>query len=71
MTPGTGRLRTCTHIITALHTSNVVTGKGYIDSSLIIAAIEQLDLPVRALLPIATMESAAGEDAEQTLIKAG
>jgi DNA transposition AAA+ family ATPase len=71
MTPGTGRLRTCSHIITALHTSKVVTGKGYIDSSLIIAVIEQLDLPMRSLLPIATMESAAGEDTEQALIKTG
>ena len=71
MTPGTGRLRTCSHIITALHTSNVVTSKGFIDSSLIVAVIEQLDLPMRSLLPIATMESAADEDAEQTLIKAG
>jgi DNA transposition AAA+ family ATPase len=71
MTPGTGRLRTCTHIITALHASNVVTGKGYIDGLLINAVIEQLDLPVRPLLPIATMESAVGEEAEQTLIKAG
>jgi len=71
MTPGTGRLRTCSHIITALHTSNVVTGKGFIDGSLIVAVIEQLDLPMRSLLPIATMESATGEDTEQTLIKAG
>lgn len=71
MTPGSGRLRTCTHIITALHTSNVITGKGYIDSSLIIAVIEQLDLPVRAFLPIAVMDLDAGENAEQTLIKAG
>lgn len=69
MTPGTGRLRTCTHIVTALHTSNVVTSKGFIDGSLIIAVIEQLDLPMRSLLPIAAMESAAGEDAEQSIVK--
>ncbi|MGD0077218.1 MAG: AAA family ATPase [Sedimentisphaerales bacterium] len=71
MTPGTGRLRTCSHIITALHTSNVIRGKGYIDSSLIIAVIEQLDLPVRAFLPLAIMDSSASENAEQTLVKAG
>lgn len=71
MTPGTGRLRTCSHIITALHTSNVVADKGYIDGALIIAAIERLDLPVRDLLPVVTMDADAGEDTEQTLIKAG
>jgi hypothetical protein len=71
MTPGSGRLRTCSHIITALHTSNVISGRGYIDSSLIIAVIEQLDLPIRAFLPLATMDSATDQDAEQTLIKAG
>jgi hypothetical protein len=64
-------LRTCSHIIMALHTSNVVTSKGFIDGSLIVAVIEQLDLPMRSLLPIATTESAADEDTEQTLIKAG
>jgi DNA transposition AAA+ family ATPase len=71
MTSGTGRLRTCSHIITALHTSNVVADKGYIDGALIIAAIEQLDLPVRALLPIATLDADMDEGTEQTLIKAG
>ncbi len=68
MTPGTGRLRTCSHIITALHTSNIVADKGYIDKDLIIAVIEQLNLPVRALLPV-TILAEPGEDAEQTLFK--
>jgi DNA transposition AAA+ family ATPase len=71
MTPGTGRLRTCSHIITALHTSSVIRDKGYIDSSLIIAVIEQLDLPVQAFLPLAVTDSTADENTEQTLIKAG
>lgn len=71
MTPGTGRLRTCSHIIAALHSSKVVADKRYIDGALIVAAIEQLDLPVRAFLPLAMMASSTDENAEQTLIKAG
>ncbi len=71
MTPGTGRLRTCSHIIAALHSSKVVADKRYIDGALIMAAIEQLDLPVRAFLPLAMMASSTDENAEQTLIKAG
>jgi len=51
-TPKTGRLRTCSHLIAALHTAGVVNKTGQIDSELILAAIEQLDLPVRTRLPV-------------------
>jgi hypothetical protein len=71
MTPGTGRLRTCSHIVAALHLSRAVADRGYIDGASIIAAIEQLDLPMREFLPLAIMDSSADEDAEQALIKAG
>jgi hypothetical protein len=50
-------LRTCSVIVTALHTSQATE----IDAHLIIAAIEQLDLPVRAWLPVATRDIAAEE----------
>ena len=53
-TPRSGRLRTCSHIIAALHTAKAVNDSGQIDSSLVCAAIEQLDLPVKARLPMTT-----------------
>jgi hypothetical protein len=55
-TPRSGRLRTCSHIIAALHTANIVNKTGQIDSECIIAAIEELDLPVRTRLPLATKD---------------
>lgn len=54
MTPRSGRLRTCSHIIAALHTSRVLNQRGWVDSALIIAAIEQLDLPIKIWLPLIT-----------------
>lgn len=71
MTPGTGRLRTCSHIITALHTSRVVAEKGYIEGKLIVAAIEQLALPIRELLPLFTLDSVSDEQDKQTAFMAG
>jgi DNA transposition AAA+ family ATPase len=53
-----GRLRTCSVIIAALHTSGV----GYIDASFIVAAIEQLQLPVRTWLPVWTRDVASQEE---------
>jgi len=53
-TPQSGRLRTCSHLISALHTAGVVSKTGQITAELIIAAIEELDLPVKARLPLAT-----------------
>ncbi len=53
-TPRSGRLRTCSHIIAALHASKVVNQAGAIDAALICQAIGELDLPVKARLPMTT-----------------
>jgi DNA transposition AAA+ family ATPase len=50
-TPKSGRLRTCKHIISALHLATVVRDRGFINSDLIFSAVEQLGLPVRDWLP--------------------
>lgn len=49
-----GRLRTCSRIITALHAGGIVNSKGEIDASLIRQTIEDLCLPVRVWLPMET-----------------
>lgn len=64
-TSKSGRLRTCGHVIAALHTSGIVTDTGQIDSDLIIAAIEQLDLPVRTRLPLNIGEPDADEQEQK------
>jgi DNA transposition AAA+ family ATPase len=69
MTPRTGRLRTCSHIIAALHTARIVNQRGQVDAALIIAAIEQLDLPVKIWLPLIT-EDFAEQDAQGNEISA-
>jgi len=51
-TAKSGRLRTCSHLIAALHTAGVVNKIGQIDSELILAAIEDLDLPIKTRLPV-------------------
>jgi DNA transposition AAA+ family ATPase len=61
-TPGTGRLRTCQHIIAALHTVSAVKEAQKIDAKLIMQAIEQLDLPVN--LPV-TIEESEPEETQQ------
>lgn len=70
LTPGSGRLRTCTHIITALYASRVVADKGCIGGELIQAAIEQLDLPVRDLLPVSGIDLAEAEQSDMAIIRA-
>jgi len=60
-TPQSGRLRTCSRIIAALHCSRVVEQEGTITGEHIIAAIEELDLPVRVRLPLGR-RSAAGRE---------
>jgi len=69
ITSRTGRLRTCGHIIAALHTSGVVAKTGQIDSQMIIAAIEQLRLPVADRLPLA-IRSPDEEEEKQAETKA-
>ena len=67
-TDHSGRLRTCGHIVSALHTSGLVTETCQIDSELIRDAIVQLDLPIRARLPIATGYEDTAE--EEVAVKA-
>jgi DNA transposition AAA+ family ATPase len=66
-TPKSGRLRTCSLIITALHTSGVVQDAEIIDSGMIIAAIGQLRLLVEGWLPLV----ADREETEQKVAAVG
>jgi len=70
MTEWSGRLRTCGHIVAALHISTVIAEQGEIDAELIVRAIEQLDLPVRVRLPLGQRDADA-EEQEQLATKAG
>ena len=65
ISPKSGRLRTCSHIIAALHISPVLAELGKIDSDLIIKAIEELDLPVKVRLPVAVRDL-QDDELEQT-----
>jgi len=67
-TPRSGRLRTCSHIIAALHTASQVVKSGVIDSVAIVSAIEQLGLPVKVWLPVG-FENVKEEQEEQTISK--
>ncbi|MBW1811653.1 MAG: AAA family ATPase [Deltaproteobacteria bacterium] len=60
-TPRSGRLRTCSQIITALHTASKIKKCGQITASDIPSAIAQLGLPVRVWLPINSPEFAQEE----------
>jgi len=62
-TPQTGRLRTCSIIISAIHNSvEVKTGKiNTIDSAIILSAIELLGLPVRDNMPMALTADAESQ----------
>ncbi len=61
-TPRSGRLRTCGHIITALHTSNIVKRTKQITAQFIIDAIIELDLPLKARLPLPLMDMIKDEE---------
>jgi DNA transposition AAA+ family ATPase len=52
-----GRLRTCSQVITALHTSVEVQEDQIINADRIVAVIMQLKLPVRIWLPISAREA--------------
>ncbi|MCJ7777631.1 MAG: ATP-binding protein [Sedimentisphaerales bacterium] len=71
MSPRSGRLRTCDNLIKALHTEKGVKSRQLIDAKDIIGAIEQLRLPVRVWLPIATFEDAETEESKQAAKAAG
>ena len=70
-TPKSGRLRTCSHIVAALHTSGPVLAEGSIDAQVIISAIEQLSLPVKVWLPIMTGRGTADDEQGISTAKAG
>jgi len=55
-TPKSGRLRTCSHIIAALHTAKVVDEKCYINKAMILSAISQLRLTIKHWLPLAIVD---------------
>lgn len=65
-----GRLRTCSHIITALHMSAVVLKQGFINHDFIMAAIKELGLPVLTYLPVAFIEQDAGGQKQAAAISA-
>jgi hypothetical protein len=67
-TPRSGRLRTCSLLIAALHTAKVVTKTGQIDSELILAAIDQLNLPIRDRLPV-RLQELDDEDKQEAVAK--
>ena len=70
-TPRSGRLRTCSNIITALHLSTLpAENKNMIDAGLILLAIEELDLPVKVRLPVAT-KGADETEQQESAVKAG
>jgi len=63
--PQTGRLRTCSHIIAALRLSPKIKDGELITRELILAAIENLGLPVVAYLPTGLGARADEEKQEQ------
>ncbi len=60
-----GRLRTCSHIVTALHMSAIVKKQACIDHKFIMAAIKELGLPVLMYLPAALIEQDAGGQSQK------
>ena len=69
--PRSGRLRTCSNIITALHTSRKILRAGFITTKDIAGAIEELRLPVRVWLPLAIREPQAEREEVAAVAKAG
>lgn len=64
-TPQAGRLRTCSLLVAALHTAKVVSETGQIDSDCVLAAIDQLDLPIKHRLPV-RMPNIDDEDKQES-----
>lgn len=69
----TGRLRTCSHAINALHTASMVHRKGIITADMIVNVIRKLELPTDVLrLDIVVPEFVTVEDESKgTATKAG
>ncbi len=69
--PGSGRLFTCSNIISALLTSGAITKEGRIDSKHIVAVIKELRLPAKDWLATLGMKEPAEQPEEQAGMKAG
>ncbi len=67
-TPKSGRMRTCSHIIAALHTAEAVDEESYIDKTMILSAIEQLQLTVKSWLPLAIAENVSESDSGKKVV---
>jgi DNA transposition AAA+ family ATPase len=71
-TPQSGRLRTCSRIITALHVAHMAGKIGeLIDAALILEVIEELGLPVKVYLPVAAKETDEEQTGKPAAMKAG
>ena len=64
-TPRSGRLRTCSHIISALHTARAIKEARQITAENIVQAIIKLDLPVRVHIPINTDRAFENENEQE------
>jgi len=62
-TPRTGRLRTCTDVIRALHTSKSIRKAGVIFADDIRDVIKQMELPVQQWLPLIISDREAEAEA--------
>jgi len=69
--PQGGRLRTCSHAITALHASQKIRAKGEIDAEDILDVIKHLGLPVGPRLPFANLDETEAGDEAAAGVKAG
>ncbi|MCK5617240.1 AAA family ATPase [Candidatus Pacearchaeota archaeon] len=69
-TPKSGRLRTCSHIVSALHAAKVVDEKRVIDTVEIIAVIDQLKLPIREWLPLIVRDTQRGDELTRVVVSA-
>jgi hypothetical protein len=63
--PKSGRLRTCSNVIAALHTAGLVCEKSYINQAMILSAIEQLQIPVKSWLLLAIAEDISESDSSK------
>lgn len=68
--PRSGRLRTCSNVITALHTAKEIQRDGVITADNIIQVIEQMQLPIQAWLPLAITEEEE-QQRDEAIAKAG
>jgi hypothetical protein len=66
-----GRLRTCSQVIAALHTSTNEDVKRNVDATIIMAVIRQLGLPIMNRLPMTAMEMVKEAESQEAVAAAG